>query len=684
MGIAGLLRARVVVPRGRAGELLNDLYRFGDFHVTENDGDRLRDVEELYSRARSIYLELEATVRELDVNVERGPLQVLMEGDLPDPEEVSVSDVREALDLIEREARPILEGLRAIWQDLSDVSERLRTLASRAEVLEVLRGLGRTASELGQLKRFHVSLFTLQSSALEEARRAFQDFVVVQERIGEGRALLAVICRPRDSDRVVRIARGLNLFQVQLDRVPQDVEAELAAVRRELEELGKREEELRRRLSEIREEKGPRLAALRDLASEMRESLDRFREAGLRRAVVIEGYVPREREKEFLSAVGRRAYVELEEAGHHGGHVPEGHGHEGPKPPTLLRHNKFFEAFRPVTLMQGIPGYGEIDPTPYVSVFLMVFYGIMFADLGQGLVIAVVGYLLMRRARSYLRVWGKLLLLLGLSAAAVGFLVQEAFGFGIYNLTGLKPVIELVEHHGEAKVLSQQAVLTLFSFAPLLGFVHITLGMLLGAVKYAKAGELGEAIFSKGVSMAMYVFGLLFAIAFIGAGGFERMFTSQDPAPLVGLPIAQLGTVSVYGVLASLVLLIAGRPISGILGIGHRTSLVAGIGAGLLEVLENIIHFMSNTLSYLRVPILMVIHVALMMLVNAAWEGLGLASLPILIIGNIGIMALEGTLAFIQALRLHLYEFFSKFYEGSGAPFRPLRLESRLLRLVFR
>jgi V/A-type H+-transporting ATPase subunit I len=683
MGVADLLRARLVVPRSRAGELLNELYRFGDFHVTEQDGDRLREVEDLYSRARSIYIELEATSRELNLTVERGPLQVLMEGDLPDTEEMSVSDVKEALDLIEREARPILEELRALLQNLSEVSERLKYLTSRAELLEVLRGLGRTASELWQLKRFHVSLFTLQSSAFEEARRAFQDFVV-QESIGEGRALLAVICRPRDSERVVRIARGLNLLQVQLDKVPQDVEAELSAVRRELEELRRREEELRRRLSEIREEKGPRLAALRDLALEMKESLDRFREAGLRRAVVIEGYLPREREEEFLSAVGRRAYVELEEAGHNGGHGVEGHGHGGQEPPTLLRHNKFFEAFRPITMMQGIPGYGEIDPTPFVSVFLMVFYGIMFADLGQGLIMAVVGYLLMRRARSYLRVWGKLLLLLGLSAAAVGFAIQEAFGFGIYNLTGLKPVIELVEHHGEAKVLSQQAILTLFSFAPLLGFVHITLGMLLGAVKYAKAGELGEAIFSKGVSVAMYVFGLLFAIAFIGAGGFDRMFTSQDPAPLVGLPVARLGTISVYGILASLMLLIVGRPISGMLGIGHKTSLVAGIGAGLLEVLENVIHFMSNTLSYLRVPILMVIHVALMMLVNAAWEGLGLASLPILIIGNIGIMALEGTLAFIQALRLHLYEFFSKFYEGSGTPFRPLRLESRLLRLVFR
>ncbi len=682
MGIAGLLKARVVVPRSRAGELLNDLYRFGEFHVEEQEGDRLRDVEGLYSRVRSIYIELEAAVRELDVTVERGPLQVLLEGDLPDPDEVSVSDVSGAIDLIEREARPVLEELRALRQNLSEVSERIKSLTSRAETLEVLRGLGRGVSELGRLRRFHVSIFTVQPSALEEAKRAFQDFVVVQERVGEGKALLAVICRPRDSERVIRIARGLNLVPVELGKVPEDVEAELAAVKRELEELRRKEEELRSKLSELKEEKGPRLAALRDLASELRESLDRFRETGLRRAVAIEGYIPKEREKEFLSAVGKRAYVELEEVGHHGGHGEEGHG--GREPPTLLRHNKFFEAFRPITLMQGVPGYSEIDPTPFVSVFLMVFYGIMFADFGQGLVIAVVGYLLMRKARSYLRTWGKLLLLLGLSAAAVGFLVQEAFGFGIYDLTGLKPIIELVEHHGETKVLSQQAVLTLFGFAPLLGFVHITLGMLLGAVKYAKAGELGEAIFSKGVSLAMYVFGLLFAIAFIGAGGFDRMFTSHDPAPLVGLPIAQLATVSVYGIISSLVLLIVGRPISGILGIGHKTSIVAGIGAGLLEVLENIIHFMSNTLSYLRVPILMVIHVALMMLVNAAWEGLGLASLPILIIGNIGIMALEGTLAFIQALRLHLYEFFSKFYEGSGTPFKPLKLESRLLRLVFR
>ncbi|MDJ0274778.1 MAG: hypothetical protein NYU90_06210 [Aigarchaeota archaeon] len=682
MGVVGLLRARVVVPRSRVGEVLNDLYRFGEFHVTEQDGERLRDVEELYARARSLYLELEATVRELDVTVERGPLQVLLSGDLPDPEEVKVSNVAEALDLIEREARPVLEELRALRQELSSVSERLKSLESRAEVLEALRGLGSVGAELRQLRRFHVSLFTLPASAVEEARRALQDFVVVHERIGEGRALLAVVCRPRDSDRVMRIARGLNLTPVQLDQVPQDVEAALASVREELGELRRREGELRARLAAIREEKGPRLAALRDLASELRESLDRFREAGIRRAAVIEGYLPEEMKDEFLSAIGRRAYVELEEVEHHTGHGGEGHQEEAP--PTLLRHNSFSEAFRPITSMQGIPGYGEIDPTPYVSVFLMVFYGIMFADLGQGLVIAAVGFLLMRRARGYLRVWGKLLLLLGISAATVGFAIQEAFGFGIYNLTGLKPVIELVEHHGEAKVLSQSAVLTLFSFAPLLGFVHITLGMLLGAVKYAKAGELGEAIFSKGVSIAMYVFGLLFAIAFIGAGGFDRMFVSQDPAPLIGVPIAQLGTISVYGVLASLVLLVLGRPISGALGIGHRTSIVAGIGAGLLEVLENIIHFMSNTLSYLRVPILMVIHVALMMLVNAAWEGLSWASLPILFIGNVGIMALEGTLAFIQALRLHLYEFFSKFYEGTGSPFRPLRLESRLLRLVFR
>jgi V/A-type H+-transporting ATPase subunit I len=78
----------------------------------------------------------------------------------------------------------------------------------------------------------------------------------------------------------------------------------------------------------------------------------------------------------------------------------------------------------------------------------------------------------------------------------------------------------------------------------------------------------------------------------------------------------------------------------------------------------------------------MIIHIALMLLINAAWEAMGPASIGTLIIGNIGVMGLEGLLVFIQSLRLHLYEFFSKFYTGEGTVFKPLTLESERFRVV--
>ncbi|MCS7117338.1 MAG: hypothetical protein NZ957_00935 [Thaumarchaeota archaeon] len=680
MGIVRLVKARVLTTRRKSQEVLNELYRFGDFHIEEGDGERLREVEELYARVRELHLELEAVVRELSVSAEKGPLEVLMKGDLPDPEVVEVKRIEEALERLEEEAGPVLRELTRLRKEEEEIAAKTRELRKRLEELEAFAALGREASVLKGLRRFRASVFVVPSSAVEEARKALQDFVVVDTPIGEGRSTLLALSRPQDAERVLRIARGMNLTPLRLEGMPDDAAEEATRVRSEIESLESKRTEVEREIERIKLERGPRIAALRDLAQSLRSGVDKLREPELKRVVVIEGYIPEERKEEFTRTVGNKAYTELEEVEVHGHHD----GHEGRGVPTLVRHGKLVESFSPITSMQGVPGYNEVDPTPFISLFIVVFYGMMFADLGQGLVIMTVGLLLWRRARGYLKTWGKLLTFLGAGAATVGFLIQEAFGFGIYEFTGIKPVIELLEKHGATKALSQGAILTLFTFAPLLGAAHIMLGMLLGAVKYAKQGELGEAIFSKGVTMVMYLMGIMFAIAFIGAGGFEGMTTLNEPAPLIGLPIATVGTIALYGIMACLVLLVIGRPLSSVLGIGPKTSIVGGIGAGLLEILENIIHFMSNTLSYLRVPILMVIHAALMLLVNSTYAGIGLAALPILVIGNLGVMALEGTLAFIQALRLHLYEFFSKFYEGSGRPFEPLRMESRLLRILIR
>ncbi len=84
-----------------------------------------------------------------------------------------------------------------------------------------------------------------------------------------------------------------------------------------------------------------------------------------------------------------------------------------------------------------------------------------------------------------------------------------------------------------------------------------------------------------------------------------------------------------------------------------------------------VIEFLANTISYSRLAILFLVHIVLMKTLNASLA-LGAVSIPLIVFGNLGIMALEGLIVYIQSLRLHVYEWFTKFYLGSGSKFTGL------------
>ncbi|MCS7146376.1 MAG: V-type ATPase 116kDa subunit family protein [Nitrososphaerota archaeon] len=676
MGVERLLKATVVAPASRTNDLLTALLKFGEFHPSREDLKMAEALEPLYDRARRLYLELEAAVRELEVEAGGGVIEVLIKGE-PEPEEISVGDVEDLLEELSRRAEPILRELR-------ELNERISTLASEIERLERERArlsvyveLGLDLSKLLRFRHVFVSAYIVPVRDLEEVVASLENASVTYRLISRESVLLVVVAAPMQRERVERVLRTFSLtpVEVKADEPLEMIEARFRAVVEELERLRASAADLAARKNRIKLERGREVASLRGLAKTLVETLQRM--TGVSgRLLVVEGYVPESFSDAFVKEVGRLAYVHLSETSlHHG--LKE-------NPPTRLRNNWITESFRPVTLIQGPPAYYEVDPTPLVSVFLSVFYGIMFADLGQGLVLTLLGLVLSFRAKSALKLWGRLIMFLGISSSIGGFMIQEAFGFKLTPVTGVKPVLELLEHHGGSATISTEAVIKLFTFAPLLGFVHVSLGLIISAYILARHGEWGEAIFSKAASLLMYIFGLLFALSFITTRGFGGLLTSGEPVPLLGLPAGLVGTIGVYGVVFCMALLIVGRVAGSLAGLLPRGSILGQIGTGLLEILENIIHFMSNTLSYLRISILMIIHVALMLLINSAWEALGPASLGILVIGNIGVMGLEGLLVFIQALRLHLYEFFTKFFTGGGTLFKPLSFGSEGLRIVFK
>ncbi len=678
MVVERLLKATVVAPSSRAQDLLKALVRFGEFHPASHEDQKLaRRLEPLYERARRVFLELEAAARELEVEAGGGVIEVLLKGE-PEPESISVKDLEDLLDSLSNRAQPILSELKELNKRMEEIRPEIERLERERARLSIYVQLGLDLSRISRLRHIYAAAFIASTRDIDEITKSLEEATVAFKPIQKDTTLILVVSKPLHRERVERVLRTFNLTPVdvrvdepleKLSEKLRDVEGRLVGLRAEAESV-----EVRKRW--IREERGREIATLRMLAQSIIDSVQRIRgERG--RLMVLEGYVPERLSGDFIREVGGMAYVQLSPTTHH-------HGSEEKMPPTRLKNNWITESFRPVTLIQGPPSYYEVDPTPFVSIFLSVFYGIMFADLGQGLVLTLLGLILSIRAKSGLRLWGRLIMMLGISSSVAGFFIQEAFGFKLSPVTGMKPILELIEHHGESAAISSEAVIKLFTFAPLLGFIHVSIGLAVSAYILFKHGEVGEVIFSKVASLGMYVCGLLFALAFITTRGFETLLTSSQPVPLLGLPASIVGAVGVYGLLTAMALIAGGRIIGSFIGLFPRGSLLGHFGTGLLEILENIIHFMSNTLSYLRISILMIIHVALMLLINSAWEALGLASIGILVIGNIGVMGLEGLLVFIQALRLHLYEFFTKFFTGEGVLFKPLSLNSERVRVVFR
>lgn len=675
MVVERLLKATVIAPASQAQNLLTALLRFGDFHPLSRDDLRLAaEIEPLYEKARRLFLELEALARELEVEPDGGVIEILLRGE-PEPERIDVKDVEELLESLSRRADPLLLKVRTINERLEAIRPEIERLEREMSRLTTYVELGLNLSILPRLKHVYASAFVANIRDIREIAASLEEAFVTYRPISRENALLLVVTNPKHQERLERILRTFKLvpLEVEVEESLDKMRERLKAVEEELTRLKSFEESLILEKRRVKVERGKEIATLRLLARDALETLQRVR--GVSGIVfVMQGYVPESRSESLRREIDDLAYV-------HFSPTPHRPGEEGP--PTRLRNNWITEAFKPVTLIQGPPSYYEVDPTPFVSIFLCVFYGVMFADLGQGLVLTLLGLTLSFRSRGNLRLWGRLIMFLGASSAIAGFLIQEAFGFKLTPITGVKPILELIEHRGETATISSDAVIRLFTFAPFLGFIHVSIGLILSAYVLLRNGEIGEAIFSKIASLSMYVFGILLALAFVTTRGFEGLWVSSQPVPILGLPAGFVGTIGAFGALSSMAIMVGGRAVGFLIGLFPHGSLLGHLGAGMLEILENIIHFMSNTLSYLRISILMIIHVALMLLINSAWEALGPASIGILILGNIGVMGLEGLLVFIQALRLHLYEFFSKFFTGGGTLFKPLSFGSERVKVVF-
>ncbi len=341
--------------------------------------------------------------------------------------------------------------------------------------------------------------------------------------------------------------------------------------------------------------------------------------------------------------------------------------------PVKLRHGKLIKSFEGMIFSYAAPKYGTIDPTPFVAAFFTLLFGIMFGDAGQGLVFILAGLLMYF---NILKVggWNKYSLVfisIGLSSFIMGLLTGEFFAndeilrpFGLF-VTGLfvgkekafAPILHLMPGSGNMPL-----VFIFFGFTLSVGFVINSLGLIINFMNNISLKKYGNAFFGKTGMCGAFFFWYVIALA-IRMAAFKHRISIFDWV-FIGLTL--LGVFFAH----PLERLVSGEhPIfdNGFLG---------AVIEGLVEIIEVISTYLSNTVSFLRVGAFALAHVVLGYIIfemNKLLGGIG--GLAVVIIGNVVVIVLEGMIVAIQVLRLQYYEFFSKFFNETGVEFKPFQFK---------
>ena len=320
-------------------------------------------------------------------------------------------------------------------------------------------------------------------------------------------------------------------------------------------------------------------------------------------------------------------------------------------PPTKLKNWRIFKPFEEFVRMYGMPNYNELDPTPFLAIIYTLLFGIMFGDVGHGLCLLAVGItMILLKKGGFL---AKLLIPIGISSTIFGFLYGSFFGFEGENAI-IRP-IWYTPFEGSTSMMN-----TLI-YSVILGVVIIIICMIFNVINGVRQKNWQKILFSQnGVAgMVFYAMVLFCAVS--------MLLGSDNPLIFAIIMIA-----------VSLVLILFQEPLGKLCS--KRRDWIPNDKGGFFveaffELLEIVLSFVTNTVSFLRVGAFALNHAGMMSVVVMFMFKLGTAgSITVALLGNILVIGLEGLIVGIQVLRLGFYEMFSRFYDGDGREFKPTNM----------
>ena len=451
-------------------------------------------------------------------------------------------------------------------------------------------------------------------------------------------------------DEIDRIFEGLYFEPAELVGENETPGERIEGYKKELPLLEKQVDEAQRNLDDYLDDNSEQITRYLSKLEELYlYSGIRSKAMQYHNSFIIVGWIPAENKKQIKKRLKKIRSVELDFA--------DAKEEIDKRPPVKLKNCFLAKPFEFYTDMYGVPNYNEIDPTLFIAITYTIIFGIMFADIGQGICLSVVGMLMWKLKGMKI---GRILTPCGISSVVFGTIFGSLFGFEhvldpLYFAMGFK--------EKPIEVMTSKSIIVILLAAVAIGVLLVITAMCLNVYSSIKQGHIGRALFS-----ANGVAGIVFYSALVFGMVAELMFNLH----ILTLPYI-LGLI-----VLPFLLIFFEEPLDGLIAKSPDWKPESWAGFIMEHIIESImvlLEYVTNTVSFLRVGAFVLVHAGMMMVVFVLADTAGpVAYWPIVVFGNAFVMVLEALLVSIQVLRLEYYEMFSRFYSGEGRAFEPVRI----------
>ena len=628
-------------------ELLKHLQRFEYVHFTnlEEDND-LSDLGLKGVRTPEELIEVEEQLTKINSCIETLSKYYVKETGLKamkkGQDTYTFTELEERSHQIESSA--ICRQVKDLWKERESHKQAIDKLTVQISELKPWKGLSSPLKDIGSIRETELFIGTvpkkLKDKVIADLSEAEGTYYEIVDEDKESIYIL-VMSYGQEAERTKELLRnssftkailhGTNTPSEEMNRL----EGEIATQQANIGEIDKKLQELAPSLNELEltydylSNKKLRLASTENFV--MTEKVN-----------VIKGYVPSAKAEDFeekvKEALGSVYYLELEEV-----------DKDDTKTPILLKNSGFASTFESLTSMYALPQYNEVDPTPLLAPFYLIFFGMMAADIGYGLIMLIASLFVLKNfnLKESTRTFLKFFYYLSFSVIVWGFIYGSLFG-GIIPLPGL---FDPAKDYNTLLVLS-------IAF----GLIHIYFALGIKAYKLIKSGKPMDALYDVG----FWYLALTGSIVYL----LNMVMTMPPIVKTVSLAVMVLG---MLGIVAT-----GGR---------EAKSVVGRVGGG-VYALYGISGYVGDFVSYSRLMALglaggFIAGAVNMMAGMVAQSGpIGfIFAIIIFIFGQTFNLGLSLLGAYVHTIRLTFVEFFGKFYEGGGQSFNTFKSKPKYINL---